>query len=322
MTRPIFIVLIAAGLLAVPMGAKAQDDRPPKDDQRELESVPARRGIPIVEAAIKETKTRLERLESLRRSLENGEEVSREEFHEAMALPDGPRGDQGRRPGARDELMREGGPGRKGGLGPPGDPQWRVGWKDLDEAHKKRVREFLLEHAPQAAQLLERANGPVADRILSKVMAPRAIQVLAAEDENPRFGELALDDFKAGVELFRAGRALREAFVQHGEQSDEFAEALSSYRTAIEHELDAKLGMRLYEFEQLETRLTEQRQALENERAQREERIERSLEQVVRRLRHMRQGAEAQPGRRGRPGEPRPPRGDAPPRGEGPRGPR
>ncbi len=329
MNRSLIIVL-AGWLLASPMCVQAQSDRPAKtstDVAGDAQSVSPRRGLPIVEAAIAEAKARLERLESLRQSLEDGQQVSRGKFHEAMSSGQEARGNPGR-PGMRDEPMGmrpwpEGRQRSRDGQ-EAGDPQWRLAWSELDAAHKKRVREFLREHAPQAARRIEHADGPVADRILSRVIAPRAMRVLAAEDENPRLGELALDDFKAGVELFSAGRGLRDAFVNDGEESDEFTEALAAYRSAIEHEMDAKLGMRLYEFELLETRLAEQRSALGAEQTRREDRIERSMEQVLGRLRRALSGARGERGRADRPGragEPRRHDGSRP-RGERKPGPR
>ncbi len=262
-----------------------------RSQQQTPQAVPPERGGPIVERAIQDARDRLAALEALQARLDANEPVSREEFREALGQseagrPDRPAGG----PGALDRGPTGDRPEERRGerppppLSPPTDPQWDLPWAELDEEHQMRVRGFLQEHAPIAYSRLEQSDGPIAERILGRALAPRAIRVIRAQDTDEQLGKLSIEEFKAGVGLFEAGRLLREAFVEKGEESDVFGQALEGFRESIGREIDAKYAIRAYEFRQLESRLAEQREALAAEAGKRDERIRESTEQVLARI--------------------------------------
>ncbi len=288
--RPALLVVLLS-VLMVSMQAPASGQSDPDAP------VAAERAEALIDRAIRDTERRLELLQQARQRLQDGEAVSREELSELVDRPPNAtgRGAEGRVFDGRlaDRLRR-----RQAGDALPGlesmdgsrqpdqvDDRWNRPWSELAEEDRTRVLDFLREHAPAASQRLTDNPGPMAERLLGRTLAPRAIKVLRAQDADPRWGELALEEFKAGAGLFDAGRRLRQAFIEGGESSDAFAEARQAFRQAMGRELDAKLAMRHFEFEQLEAQLADQRQALERETSRRDQRLDASLEEVVLRLR-------------------------------------
>jgi hypothetical protein len=113
------------------------------------------------------------------------------------------------------------------------------------------------------------------------------MRVLDAQDRSPELGQLTLQEYIAGAQLFDAGMKLRTAFIQHGDSSDEFRVVRDNFRAALEQELDAKLALRVYEFKQLEARVDEQREALSKERERRNDRINDALQRALERVRRV-----------------------------------
>ncbi len=298
MHRLLTIAVCCTVLGAWSPAARAQQDDP--------QGVSPERSRAIVERAMQETRDRLAALEALQARLDAGEPVSREEFRQALGSGDERRPDrlagepEGFERSQRGERSDERRPERRPGepAPPSHDPQWDLPWAELDAEHQQRVRGFLQEHAPIAYSRLEQSDGPIAERILGRAMAPRAIRVLRAQDTDPDLGKLSIEEFKAGVGLFEAGRLLREAFVEQGEESDVFGQALEGFREAIGREIDAKYAIRAYEFLQLELRLAEQREALAAEAGKRADRIRESTEQVLARIKGQGRGR-ASPGEEG-----------------------
>jgi hypothetical protein len=259
--------------------------------QNQSDPVPPERATVLIDQRIEALQERLDALNAVRAQLREGKPVDRQTLEGLLDRNSDRRGAE-RGPPESGEARSIGGPengrpGWSGGRPADGDQDspWRRSWTELDEVRKQRVRDFLQQHTPEAHRRLAETDPAVAERILARALAPRVMRVLDAQDRNPELGELSLKDYIAGTQLFDAGMKLRQAFLQHGDSSDEFGVARESFRAALEKELDAKLALKVYEFKQLETRVAQQGEELRRERARKNERIEDALQRALERVR-------------------------------------
>jgi len=285
--RQIAMVAVAAGV-CVGMTQPPQDspqprprpEQPAGDRQPEdRESYKAR-----LERSLADNKRRQERLEAALRKLAEG--VSVEEVRRETESPRPPEG------------MREPrsvrGPGRPGERGPEGPP--------LERLTREEVISILETHTPQIGERFRKAmtdNPATAGRIIDR-MEPMVRELKAERD--PEMRQLRIDNLNNGFELVGATRAYSEAF-RADAASPATQEAREKLRGLLGAHFDVRTRMHQQEIILLERRVTQLREDLSQQLADREKFIERRLEDVKRfRSRGEKSGE-------GKNGEPKPDRG-------------
>jgi hypothetical protein len=233
-------------------------------------------------------------------------------------------GPGGERRGPMDEGQGHKFRGRHGGRPP------RALWERMDEGERQRVLTFIKDRFPLMFDELEDLRERSPERFNHRMgrMAPEMIRLMEMLEVDPERARLLIKERFLDMKIRWAVRAVR-----HAEDDGAREEAIEELRELIAQAFDNRLERRKIEIRDLEARVQELRDRLEEAEQDREQIIENEVEDIVkgdwkgkRKGRRMKRDMDrfdderAPRGRRHRgddwPSPPPPPDPDQPPEGE------
>mgnify|MGYP003638621879 FL=1 len=147
---------------------------------------------------------------------------------------------------------------------------------ELSPRDLKRVRAFIAQHLPEMdAQLsqIEAMSPEGTDRLVAR-LAPRALEILDLEQNDPTMSALKLDELKAGLMYIEASRHYRGLARTGSKDKAQLKEAEEEVRLAASARFDAQVQIKQYEIHQLNMRIQQLHTALQDLNAQRDVQVE------------------------------------------------
>lgn len=183
----------------------------------------------------------------------------------------------GDRPRDRMRGDRPGRRGPRGGFGAPPPPLW----ERFSEEEREQVMSFIAENFPLAGRELEglRERSPRRFERRMAHMAPDMLRLMEAVHEDPKKGQLLIDERRTEMEI--RVRAMRYRLATDPEEKERMEAEL---RKLVETMFDLKLARRNYELEELAARIGEVRGSIEQMRESRDEIVEKHFSELLDRI--------------------------------------
>lgn len=184
---------------------------------------------------------------------------------------------RGDRPGKRMRGDRPGRRGARGGFGAPPPPLW----ERFSDQEREQVMGFVAEHFPFAGRELEslRERSPRRFERRMAHMAPEMLRLMEAVHEDPKKGQLLIDERRTEMEIRL--RAMRYRLTTDPEEK---VQVEAELRKLVEKMFDLKLARRNYELEELAARIGQVRGSIEQMRESREEIVEKHFNELLDRI--------------------------------------
>ncbi|QOJ00450.1 MAG: hypothetical protein HRU70_08090 [Phycisphaeraceae bacterium] len=164
-----------------------------------------------------------------------------------------------------------------------GGPPFREEWRDRPQPgqpgpeDRRRLTEFLREHAPDLHQRIERLNTtqpPITERLLAR-MGPRPTELVQLKESNPALYALKLRELDNAVAIVEQARALGQAWAAGTQDGPDATQARRLLRQAIEKQVDVRSEIQALDIAELEKRLADLREEFRLRRQDRASAIER-----------------------------------------------
>lgn len=187
---------------------------------------------------------------------------------------------------------REGrGPGI-GGPGPDGEPMDGPGPRGgpptpLSPEERDRLIDAIKADAPVLADRLSamRSDDPESvDRMMSR-MGQRIREAVSSGKRDPQLFRLKLREIEDGMLVMEAARA-RRALIESNADQSRIDESTRELRRVVVRQLDSRLAAQSHEIDMLESRLKQQKSALEKQRAEREQKADEILQRIFQEPKH------------------------------------
>ncbi len=242
------------------------DPRPDLDTQALRERL--QRRLEETDRARERLRAAIERLDAGADQGEVARAIGRDIARERLGSRDDRRGD--RRGGPRD---------RREGFAP-----WRSKPEPVSDAELAELRAFAKEHLPRLHERMEMLaeRNPQAEAAGFARLAPRLREVMRGFDNGP-VARARLAEFRAGLDVVDAGRALRSA-MRRDANDGELATARADLRSAVEAGYDARLAVAEAEIVELEARVAELRERLASASQSRDADISEKVDELTDRI--------------------------------------
>lgn len=194
-------------------------------------------------------------------------------------------GDRSLRGPGRGEPGR-GGEGRPGEGRPEGGPAGRAVEAQPITLTPEQIAEiiaFLREHAPEFADRIERirAQNPEIEQRMVARFAPLYLEFLDLMRENPEAAELKVREFRVGASIMRAMGEVRGATFAQPQDPERLARAVEDLRKLIGEQFEIRLALHENEIAVLRERVARLEGELSQERAEREARVAKKVEEIL-----------------------------------------
>ena len=240
-----------------PLDAPVNEARPNEGEPRDAESLRKRLNQTLAFA-----QRIVETHEAALAQLDSGE--SPREVMRLLRSPEMQRGSIN----ARRVREQSGNPG-EGSLNPTEPPE-------MSPRDAKRVRSFIAQHLETIdAQLMQVEQiSPEATKRLIGRLAPKILEILHLEEEEPAIAALKLDELKSGLAFIEVAGQYRGMLRTPGTSDSDIEAAKERVRQAASDRFDAQVQIKQYEIHQLTMRIQELHIALDDLNSQRDTQVE------------------------------------------------
>lgn len=168
------------------------------------------------------------------------------------------------------QRARRGAPERRGPRGPA--------WKDMSEAQRKDIMDFMEEHFPRMVVDLDKVKESAPQRYERQMerIAPEMRRLMDTRERDPARALVLIRERQVGLQLQEMARNYRAS-----EDSAEKARIRKSIRELAAQEFDNRLERRNMEVRQLETRLEELKSRLAEMKSVRDEMLDRRTREIL-----------------------------------------
>jgi len=153
---------------------------------------------------------------------------------------------------------------------------------------REEMHEFLRENFPDLWKNLQQfadLDPRSADRLLGQ-MSPKIREILYLKDSEPDLAKLKILEMRVGLAFVEASRLYRAAMNQTSNSDAQREEALAVLQSAAEDRFDVQLKAKQFEIQQLEARLNELKDSVDDIELRKENEIDRMISLATRPMRH------------------------------------
>lgn len=147
---------------------------------------------------------------------------------------------------------------------------------EINQRDAKRIRNFIAEHLSSIDTQLKQVEqiSPEASKRLISRLAPKILEILHLEQDDPTLATLKLNELKSGLTLIEVSGQYRGLMRSSGTSQSDLNAAKDLVRLAASDRFDAQVQIKQHEISQLMMRIQELHTALEDLNSQRDEQVE------------------------------------------------
>ncbi len=168
-------------------------------------------------------------------------------------------------------------------------PDFKDPQKPLSKQERDELFNFLKEHMPRAADLLQPGadHAEVTDRVLSR-FAPRIREVLLLKTSDPKLFTFRVDEMRATFDVLASSRDLGTAVRE--KKADAEDSAIAGIKDAVARRFDAQLAAQRLELESLGGRMESLKAEIDRRSANRDAAVDEESAKTIERARRFEAG--------------------------------